>query len=121
MQSPIFCEKYCERFGVEAGNYDRALLRHTLFPHARCVLGVIERVAPTFFAADRALVAEVGRATERRDFYFAIDEFREHPANRRFLRRVLGLRISATRCENVFYAIWNSPANIPSRPAPGSI
>ncbi len=114
-----FRERFCRRFGVPPETFQRAILRRSLYPHVRPWFVLIDRLSPNFFALDRELAAETGRVTERRDFYFALDDFREHPNARKFHRRVLRFRVSSQRLEAVFHETWSAPADLSSdRPSP---
>jgi len=101
-----FRQRFCTHFGVPLADYHAVLLRHTLHPHARWLHRVVERIAPGWFTADRALVTEVSTATAHRDLHFSLEDYNLNPRNRRFARRVLRLCISPRRFERVCDDVW---------------
>ncbi|MES2697147.1 MAG: hypothetical protein V4773_27025 [Verrucomicrobiota bacterium] len=104
-----FRETFCAHVGVQVDAYSSALLRRTMYPHARVVFLLLNRVFPRLFAADRTLVADVAQAAKPRDALFALDDFYIHPDNHRFLRREFRLRISARRFERLLREVWGAP------------
>jgi hypothetical protein len=116
-----FAQRFCARFNVDPADYRSAVFRQTFYPQARLVFHLVHLVAPDFFAADRVFVDTVGRLTQRRGFAMAADEFVHEPANRRFLRRTLRLRVSVGRMQQLVNSVLSetnapfvAPGNSPS-------
>ena len=66
-----------------------------------------------FFAADRELIDAVAGAIAMDEVRAAVDDYWDHPANRQWLRRVAGLRVSTLRLRQV--ASEYLPLENPSR------
>ena len=60
---------------------------------------------PHYFDADNELIAAVGLLRTPETLDDEIHCFYDHPANRRFLRRKLHLRISVRRVRREFFAL----------------
>lgn len=88
---------YCEHSGLPPDQFHRAVLRRTLYPHARLLAPLIRFFKPSFFVADYDFVEGVGRVVNRRTFRLEVGDFQSCLENRRFSRRVLRLRVSVGR------------------------
>ncbi len=97
MVRPSFSKQYCARHGLAPEAYAPAVFRHALYPHTRLLASLIRGLDDDYFAADLDLVQAAGRLHDPRDFDMEAEEFRHHPANHGFLRRVLRLRVSVGR------------------------
>ena len=94
-----FRETFCAQYGVPDDLYTVTVLRLTLYPHARWLADL----SPAgFLAADRSFVELVGTLTRWRGFDGQVQDFQSLPANRRFWRRRLRLRVSVHRMRVLF-------------------
>jgi hypothetical protein len=94
-----FCQRYCEKIGVDPREFTARLLRRTLYPQARLLRPLLQLLDSDYFAADRDFVSGVGRISRRDEFSVEANEFAHHPSNRGFARKVLRLRISVRRMQ----------------------
>ncbi len=110
---PSFSHRFCRHFGVPIENFEREVLRRTLYPHASWLGWLAPDEAR---AADRRFISSVGRLTRRRDFPAEAHEYQSEPGNRGFWRRHGRLRISVRRMQAVFETAWEGSA-APAAPA----
>lgn len=94
-----FQEIFCAQYGVPTDRYSLTVLRLTLYPHARWLA---ELSPPEFLTPDRTFIARVGTLTRWRSFPGEVDAFQRMPANLRFWRRGLRLRVSVARMRVLF-------------------
>lgn len=98
-----FAERFCCHFNVSVENFESALLRRTLPPHARW----LNVFAPSdFFLADHGFISRVGELQRRRDFDSEAKAFQRDPCNGTFLRRRWRLRVSVGRMRRLLDTIW---------------
>jgi len=90
-----FSRRFCADRGCAEGEFVPAVMRICISPRARPGLALLGR--SNLFAADRELVEAVAYALSMAEVRHAIDDYWSHPANRSWLRRMLGLRISTLR------------------------
>jgi hypothetical protein len=105
-----FRETFCAQYGVPIDLYGVTVLRLTLYPHARWLAELSPR---EFLAPERTFVADVGALTRWRSFGGVAHAFQHTPANRRFWRRGLRLRVSVDRMRVLFSEVMGG---IPSGP-----
>lgn len=118
-----FQETFCAQYGVPPRLYGATVLRLTLYPHARWLADVSPR---RFLAPDRHFIASVGRLTRWREFAGEAEVFQHLPANERFWRRRLRLRVSLKRMRVLFSEVMGGRPNEArmqeeGRDAPGSL
>lgn len=101
---PTFAELFCSQQGIAPADFNRVVLRRSLYPHARLIARLVEGMEPDFFAADRDFVSAVGALRRARDFSAEVSEFIHHPDNRRPVRRHLKIRLSTSRLKLLFKA-----------------
>ena len=97
-----FAELFCSQYKLAPEDFNRVVFRRSLYAHARLIAGLVGMLDGDFFEPDRDLVRAVATLRRARDFPGEISEFVHHPANRRFARRVLRIRISAGRLRLIF-------------------
>lgn len=85
---------YCSRRELPPEQFETAVFHYGLYPHARLLRWFLGR---QYFTADMEFIRAVAKLRSRRDFSVEATEFHQHPDNRSFLRRVLRLRVSASR------------------------
>ena len=122
-----FQETFCAQYGVPPALFDATVLRLTLYPHARWPAAMSPRA---FLAPDRSFIARVGRLTRWHGFAGEVHAFQCEPANQRFWRRRLRLRISVTRMRALFSEVMGgttspstseSSARAEAKREPGSL
>jgi hypothetical protein len=118
-----FQESFCAQYGVPPKYYGATVLRLTLYPHARWLAEVSPR---GFLAPDLYFILSVGRLKRWREFAGEAERFRHLPANRRFWRRRLRLRVSVERLRLLFSEVMGgTPSSTrneaPLRAEPGSL
>lgn len=94
-----FQETFCAQYGVPSRHFGTTVLRLTLYPHARWLADLSPQ---QFLAPDRCFIVSVGRLKRWREFAGAARAFQQHPANSRFWRRNLLLRVSVYRMRALF-------------------
>lgn len=85
---------YCSRHELPPEQFETAVFHYGLYPHARLLRWLFDR---EYFTADLEFIRSVANLRSRRDFSAEATGFHQHPDNRSFLRRVLRLRVSASR------------------------
>jgi hypothetical protein len=118
--APKFAELYCRARGLPAGDFQRALFREALYPHARLVAGLVTWLNRRHFVADYEFVEDVGHIRSVGDFALPMGSYVEHPDNRRFLRRRLRLRTSARRMLRVVREILPGAGSAAVEPPAGT-
>ena len=99
---PTFAELHCSQQGIAPGDFNRVVLRRSLYPHARLIAHLVEAMEPDYFAADQDFVSAVGALRRVRDFPAEVSEFIHHPDNRRPVRQHLKIRLSTSRLKRLF-------------------
>ncbi len=124
MNDKTFATRYCAQNSVSAADYEAAVLRAGLYPHARLIAPLVRFIWPDHFAADLDFVQKVGRLSRMRDFFHEAEEFVHHPANRGFWRTVMHVRVSARALRRVVRATLHvsgaTPETEPDAPVTGS-
>lgn len=95
MTEKNFSELYCIQQGIPPEEFEAAVLKRALYPHARMVAPLVKILWPEFFAADLDFVRSAGRLRRFRDFFHESEEFAHHPANTGMLRSLLNVRVSS--------------------------
>jgi hypothetical protein len=111
-----FCARFCEDHHCAPADFGPALLRVCLQRRAAAIFALAG--GAEFFAADRELVEMVAHATAMDDVRDAIDAYWDHPANRRWLRRMAGGRVATLRLRRIareYLPLENPPRPRPSR------
>jgi len=85
---------YCARRALPPEAFERDVLARVLYPHARVLRPLIELVDRRYFEPEREFVRGVGNLGNRQAFSAEASQYRHHPDNRRFIRRVLRVRAS---------------------------
>lgn len=89
----------CDDRDYGDGEFIPALMRTCLARRARPFYLLFPRTE--FFAADRELIGAMAHARTMADVEDAIDDYWVHPANRTWLRRTAGLRVSTLRLRQI--------------------
>ena len=97
MNEKTFAELYCEQRGLSPEAYDAAVLRETLYPHARLLAPLLKLIWPRHFSADLEFVHGVALLRRYREFFNETEEYAHHPENRGFWRMTANVRISSRR------------------------
>ena len=105
-----FAELFCQKRKLPVEQYDKAMLRCCLYRRALILKPLLTLVSPRYFDPDAGLISKVGSLTEVDALHNEIVAFKNHPANRRLLRRFLCLRISAGRIKSVFDPLMRQAA-----------
>lgn len=96
-----FAELFCERNGVPAAEFPRALVEHALPPESHALRRLLQLMPGDYFADDLEFARNIGRLTRPEDFAWEVAEFHDHPSNRRTLRRQLRVRLSIPRLRRI--------------------
>ena len=110
-----FQEIFCAQYGVPPKFYGATVLRLTLYPHARWLADICP---DRFLAPDRDFIAGVGRLTRWRGFADEANRFQCLPANRRFWRHSLRLRVSVERMRVLFSEVMGGTTSAHSNESP---
>src|SRR5689334_11497582 len=111
-----FQETFCAQYGVAPQLYGATVLRLTLYPHARWLA---DAGPDSFLAPDRYFIVSVGRLKRWHEFAGEAQVFQRLPANSRFWRRGLRLRVSVNRMRVLFYEVMGgTPAIDPNESHP---
>lgn len=92
-----FQDKYCEAHGCAPADFNRRLFWRCLHRHALLIAPVILLFKPSYFDADRELIAGVRRAARMNQVWEEIREYFLNPKHTGWLRRKGNVRISARR------------------------
>lgn len=104
MTEKTFSELFCEKRGLSAEKYERVVMRHALYLHARLFAPIVEFLWPQHFASDLDFVRSVARLRRYREFSYESEEFAHHPANRGFWRSAAHIRISSRKLRRIVRA-----------------
>jgi hypothetical protein len=104
MHEKTFAELYCEQRGLRPEAYDAAVLRETLYPHARLLAPFLKLIWSRHFSADIEFVRSVAILRRYREFFNETEEYAHHPENRGFWRMVANVRISSRRMRRLVRA-----------------
>jgi hypothetical protein len=96
-----FDEQFCSHYGGPLSRYQPELLARALHPAARWLRPLVLCFDPHFFDADMALIARLAQVTRVRDLILETRDFLDFPADDRFLRRQLRLRLSVGRLRDI--------------------
>ena len=97
MKDQTFEHLYCDKHQIDRAEFARSVMRRAVHPKTRLVKWALAVFNPDHFTADFDLVYGVAGLRRLRDFEAEVERFNDHPANRGWLRRKLGLRISTGR------------------------
>lgn len=86
---------------VPAAHYEELAFRKCLYPHVRPVAPILMKVCPHFFSSDHELIDAVGRASQLRQVKDEINVFQTDPRENTLLRRMLKIRVSTERVEEL--------------------
>ncbi len=92
-----FASLYCAQRKIEQGDYAKAVMSETLYPHAKVVAPLVRLLWPRHFAADHDFIEAVGKLRRFREVFNEAEDFAHHPDNVGFSRDTLNLRISSRR------------------------
>jgi hypothetical protein len=101
---PTFQQRFLEQQGIDPENFAWSVIHTTVPPHARLLLPLMRFFSPQILAADYDLINQLALLTSRRQFSEFASERHYHPANHGFARKVLGVRVSINRLQNLVYA-----------------
>ena len=104
MNEKTFAELYCEQRGLRPEDYDAAVLRETLYPHARLLAPFFRLIWSRHFSADIEFVRSVAMLRRYREFFNETEEYAHHPENRGFWRMTANIRISSRRMRRLVRA-----------------
>ena len=104
MSGVSFIEAFCVRHRLPPERFEQAVLRRTLYAHARLLAPLCRFFDRNYLAADVDLVRAAGTLYGARDLTGEIADFTHHPANCGFMREVLRVRISTKRLRTLMRA-----------------
>ena len=93
--------RYCEEKGCDEGAFHKRVFWECLHRRALILVPFFGGWKSDYFAADRALIAEVARATRMSQVAEDIAAFGLEPDNTRWLRRIARVRISGRRVQRL--------------------
>jgi len=96
-QPRTFEQRFCSHHQCDAAAFRRFVFWQSLPPRIRPFAKLMWACHRAFFLPDQRLVEEAAKARCVDDVQLDAHDFRQDPANRRFLRRFLRLRISTGR------------------------
>ncbi len=111
---PTFADTFCARYQLTAAEFERAVLRRILYPHARFLAPLVRLTEPEYFAEDLDLIRSVGQIRHLRQFHDACTDYRHHLAHTSAARRFLRLRASARKLYHLVAETLPAPASPPS-------
>jgi hypothetical protein len=91
-----FAEKFCVRHGVPPSDYEKEMLRRSLYPAGKLIRLLVSADA-NYFVPDREFIRGVGKLTGVQGFGAEVWAFTVNPENSRFHRLQLKMRVSAKR------------------------
>ena len=96
-----FKELYCTRHHLKSADFVQVMLERGLYPHIRPLYHILDRIDRGFFDADREFLTNIGELSSIRQLRDEADEYSRDRRNRRFLRRVMRLRVSSRRVQSI--------------------
>jgi hypothetical protein len=90
-------QSFCESHHVASDQFEQAVLRRCLYPQARLLRPLLQRLNPDYFEADLELIRAAGRLTHSGDFAAEALDYSYHPSNSGRMRREWRMRLSVTR------------------------
>ena len=96
-----FREIYCENRGITVEQYEHELVSRCLHPRARPFYWLLGW-SHQYTSPDYEFVRNVGELRHRRGFRDEAAEYHYHPGNIGLLRRVLRIRVSSQRLQEIF-------------------
>jgi len=90
-----FRECYCEKYRCKVENFERKVFWRCLYWHAWLLAPLLMFFNEDYFDSDRELVLNVGACTSRQRVKEEIDHYFTHPANARWARCHLRVRLSS--------------------------
>jgi hypothetical protein len=102
---PTFAELFCERYHVAPADYARAMFWRCLHRRGLPLAPFIFLVNRQYFAPDFELIMSVGRLTSATHLNTELDDFRSHPGNHGWTRRLLRVRVSGARLCRVMRSV----------------
>jgi len=103
-----FADHYCQQQAIPPAAFERTVLQRCLHPTARWLYPLLH-VVPGYFTPDLAFIRHVARLHRAEDFRAEEIDFTQDPANDRFHRRHLRLRVSARRLYRLVRTTLPSP------------
>lgn len=97
-----FQEIYCTRHRLSPDDFEAVLFRRSLYWHVRPWHWVLTWLWKDYFLADKELVRHAAEACSLRELKRDVVDYGTHYRNRGFLRRVLRLRVSAGRVQDIY-------------------
>ena len=89
---------FCRHYAVKPDDYATKVLKLTVYPHARWAIWVCVALDPHYLEADYDFIDSVSRIRRMRDFQQTVEEFYEHPLNKKNLfRHWFLIRVSSDR------------------------
>lgn len=95
-KASTFAEKFCARHGISLADYEKEMLRRSLYPTGKLVRLLLSADA-NYFLPDREFIRGVGKLTRLHGFGAEVWSFTVNPENSRFWRLRLKMRVSAKR------------------------
>jgi hypothetical protein len=111
MNEKTFAELYCEQRGLSPEAYDAAVLRETLYPHARLLAPLFKLIWSRHFSSDIEFVRSVSPLRRYREFFNETEEYAHHPENRGFWRMTANVRISSRRMRRLVRATLHADSH----------
>jgi|ERR1019366_9483555 hypothetical protein len=96
-----FQELFCEQQRCNDGQFVRKVFWRSLYPHAWPFVPLLGGFGSDYFAADRELIACVGRVTTVSQLQTEIVDFFLDANNRGWFRQRIRVRVSTTRLKRL--------------------
>lgn len=105
-----FAELFCAHYQIPLERFAGALLRRGLHRRAWILLPLLPLLKSQYLVPDYEFIRDIGQLRSLRELPDAIADFRSHPANLRFARRRLYLRMSTRRVSRLVRHIMGAQA-----------
>ena len=96
MESPTFAEKFCARHRIAPADYEKEMLRVSLYFPGKLLRRLLGSEA-NYFAPDREFIRAVGKLTRVHGLGAEVWAYTVNPENSRFVRLYLKMRVSAKK------------------------
>lgn len=116
MSKPVY-ESYCVRQGIREEQFTEHLLSRVLHNPARSFYPLLRRVARPHFALDRLFVDCVGRVRSQHQLKLESGLYHREHANHHFARRVLRMRVSIRRLQEIISPLLAADESDKSKPS----
>jgi len=117
MWTKTFCERYCERFGCPAEDFEKRLFWKCLYRRSLPLSVLVHRLRPAHFEPDRQAIRQLGLCRSSQEFRVELESFRYDYQTHGGMLRQLRVRISGKRLTALLREVGQERAHSAGRRA----